>query len=76
MAEWHKVDSEEEDEEEESLPSIPEGDAELVEKVRCTSASCAWRSQWLGSCGCPFVLKEVAGVMAMCAEEDRNRQEE
>ena len=69
-AEWHEVWSSEEEEEEESrpsLPSIPEGEAEPAEKVRCTSATCrslaAWRSRWLGSCGCPFTLKEVAWVI-------------
>ena len=74
-AEWQ-----EEEEEEERLLDIPEQDAEQAEKVRCTSATCAslvrWRSQWLGSCGCPFVLKEVAGVMVVCAVEDGNGQKE
>ena len=87
LAEWHEcgpteeekvrlseVDSADlEEAEEKSLPSIPEGEAEPAEKVRCTSTSCARRSQWPGLCGCPFALKEVAGVMLMCAEEDGDR---
>ena len=30
----------------------------------------------LKSCGCPFVVKEVAGVMHVCAVEDENEKEE
>ena len=78
-AEWQ------EEEMEERLPGIPDEDDEPAKKVRCTSATCAsqkvwyagqWRGQWLGLCGCPFALKEVAGVMLMCAEEDGDRREE
>ena len=78
-AEWQ------EEEMEERLPGIPDEDAEPAKKVRCTSATCAsqkvwyagqWRGQWLGLCGCPFVLKEMAGVMVVCAVEDENGKEE
>ena len=73
-----------------SLPSIPEAEAELEEEVRCSSVTCpslrlsrgatmvhnATDYDGLKSCGCPFVVKEVAGVMHVCAVEDENEKEE
>ena len=81
LARWEDIQSgwadwQEEEAEEDSLPSIPEGEAEPAEKIRCTNTSCARLSQWLGSCGCPFAFKEVAGVMVVCAVEDENGKEE
>ena len=73
---WADWQEEEEEAEEDSMPSIPEGEAEPAEKIRCTNTSCARLSQWLGSCGCPFAFKEVAGVMVVCAVEDENGKEE
>ena len=80
-AEWQ------EEEEEERLPGIPEEDAEPAKEVRCSSATCpslrlstivhhATDYARLKSCGCPFVVKEVAGVMVVCAVEDENEKEE
>ena len=81
---------EEEEEEEERLPGIPEAEAEPEEEVRCSSVTCpslrlsrgatmvhnATDYDGLKSCGCPFVVKEVAGVMHVCAVEDENEKEE